>query len=125
MFRCLAILISLCVTPWVFAQPGGSMNLSSSSFPSGGNIPKKYTCDAEDNSPALAWDCAPQGTKSYALIADAPDAPVGTWTHWVLYDLPAATTSLPENVSKVDQPPTGGQQGRNDFRKMGYGGPCP
>ncbi|HKS75519.1 MAG TPA: YbhB/YbcL family Raf kinase inhibitor-like protein [Terriglobales bacterium] len=101
------------------------MNLTSSSFASGGNIPKKYTCDADDNSPALSWSGAPQGTKSFALIADDPDAPVGTWTHWLLYDLPATSTRLPENVSKVDEPPTGGRQGRNDFHKTGYGGPCP
>lgn len=101
------------------------MNLTSTSFASGGNIPKKYTCDADDNSPALSWSGAPQGTKSFALIADDPDAPVGTWTHWLLYDLPATTTSLPENVSKVEEPPIGGRQGRNDFRKTGYGGPCP
>lgn len=101
------------------------MHLTSTSFASGGNIPKKYTCDADDNSPALSWSGAPQGTKSFALIADDPDAPVGTWTHWLLYDLPATTTSLPENVSKVEEPPIGGRQGRNDFRKTGYGGPCP
>jgi hypothetical protein len=59
------------------------------------------------------------------LIADDPDAPVGTWTHWVLFNLPAHTTALPEGVTKVDEPPSGGRQGRNDFRKTGYGGPCP
>jgi Raf kinase inhibitor-like YbhB/YbcL family protein len=107
------------------AQTGGAMHLTSSSFSNGGSIPKKYTCDGSDASPALAWSGAPQGTQSFALIADDPDAPVGTWSHWVLYDLAATTTSLPENISKVEAPPTGGHQGRNDFRKTGYGGPCP
>ena len=101
------------------------MHLTSPSFSSGSTIPRKHTCDGSDVSPALAWSGAPQGTQSFALIADDPDAPVGTWSHWVLYDLPAGTTSLAENVSKVDAPPTGGRQGRNDFRKLGYGGPCP
>lgn len=101
------------------------MHLTSASFPNGGTIPRKHTCDGSDVSPALAWSGAPQGTQSFALIADDPDAPVGTWSHWVLYDLPAGTTSLPESVSKVDAPPGGGQQGKNDFGKTGYGGPCP
>ena len=101
------------------------MHLTSASFPNGGTIPRKHTCDGSDVSPALAWSGAPQGTASFALIADDPDAPVGTWSHWVFYDLPAGTTSLAENVNKVDAPPGGGQQGKNDFGKTGYGGPCP
>ena len=109
------------------AQGGRTMTLviSSPSFSSGGDIPKKHTCDAADVSPQLAWSGAPAGVRSFALIADDPDAPVGTWVHWVYYDLPASATGLPENVSKVDEPPTGGRQGRNDFRRIGYGGPCP
>jgi len=109
------------------AQGGRTMTLliSSPSFSSGGDIPKKHTCDAYDVSPQLAWSGAPAGVRSFALIADDPDAPVGTWVHWVYYDLPASATGLPENVSKVDEPPTGGRQGRNDFRRIGYGGPCP
>ncbi len=99
--------------------------ISSTSFPSGGDIPRKFTCDGADVSPELSWSDAPAGTKSFALIADDPDAPVGTWTHWVLYNLPPATSSLAEGVSKVDELPSGGRQGRNDFRKIGYGGPCP
>ena len=99
--------------------------ISSSSFPNDGEIPKKFTCDGADVSPELSWTRPPAETQSLALIADDPDAPVGTWTHWVLFDLPPDTTSLPENVSKVDELPHGGRQGRNDFRKIGYGGPCP
>lgn len=102
-----------------------SFTISSSDFDNGGLIPKKFTCDGADVSPELAWANAPQNTKSFALIADDPDAPAGTWTHWVIFDLPASAQGLPENVSKVDELPTGGRQGRNDFRKIGYGGPCP
>jgi len=99
--------------------------ISSPSFQNGGNIPKKFTCDGADASPELHWISPPGGAQSFALIADDPDAPVGTWTHWVLYDLPAQSASLPEGVAKVDELPTGGRQGRNDFRRIGYGGPCP
>ena len=102
-----------------------AFSLSSPSFPNGGDIPKKSTCDGADVSPALTWANPPAGTQTFALIADDPDAPVGTWTHWVLFDLPPATASLAENVSKADELPGGGRQGRNDFRKIGYGGPCP
>ena len=102
-----------------------AFTISSPSFHNGGQIPKKFTCDGADVSPGLQWGSPPSGTQSFALIADDPDAPVGTWTHWVLFDLPAQTTSLPEGVPKVDDPPTGGHQGRNDFRRIGYGGPCP
>lgn len=99
--------------------------ISSSSFSSGGEIPKKFSCDDADVSPELIWVGAPAGMGSFALIADDPDAPAGTWTHWVLFDLPAQTTELPEGVAKVDEVPTGGRQGRNDFGKIGYSGPCP
>jgi len=102
-----------------------AFTISSSSFSGGGAIPKSYTCDGADTSPELHWTAAPAGTQSFALIADDPDAPVGTWTHWVFFDLPAATTSLSEGVAKVDEVPSGGRQGRNDFRRIGYGGPCP
>lgn len=101
-----------------------SMQITSSAFSEGNPIPRKYTCDAEDASPPLAWSGVPAGTKSLALIADDPDAPVGTWVHWVIYNLPPTLNGLPEEVAKT---PTaeGGVQGINDFRKTGYGGPCP
>ena len=102
-----------------------TFSISSSSFSQSGEIPKKFTCDGADVSPDLSWAAPPAGTQSFALIADDPDAPAGTWTHWVLYDLPAQTTILSEGVSKVDEVPSGGRQGRNDFHKIGYGGPCP
>jgi Raf kinase inhibitor-like YbhB/YbcL family protein len=99
--------------------------ISSTSFQNGGDIPNKFTCDGSDVSPQLSWTNAPAGTKSFALISDDPDAPVGTWTHWILFDLPAQTTGLPEGLAKTDKIPSGGIQGRNDFHKIGYGGPCP
>ena len=102
-----------------------AFTISSTSFSSGGDIPRQFTCDGADVSPALRWSGAPAGVRSFALIADDPDAPVGTWTHWVLFDLPSQTSQLPEGVPKVDEVPSGGRQGRNDFRKIGYGGPCP
>ena len=102
-----------------------SFVLETKAFPKGGEIPSKYTCTGEDVSPALSWNGAPQGTKSFALIMEDPDAPSGAFTHWVVYDLAADAHQLPENVSKTDDLSGGGHQGRNDFRRPGYGGPCP
>lgn len=99
--------------------------LTSSAFEPGGMIPKPYTCDGFDVSPPLRWTDPPPGTKSFALICDDPDAPVGTWVHWVLYSLPPEIRELPEGVPPQPTLPGGGKQGRNDFRKIGYGGPCP
>ena len=99
--------------------------ISSPSFQDGKDIPKKFTCDGDDVSPALSWMDPPQGVKSFTLIADDPDAPRGTWTHWVLFDLPPSTSSLAEGVPKVGELANGGRQGFNDFPKIGYGGPCP
>jgi len=95
------------------------LQVSSPVFIEGGTIAKKFTCDAENVSPPLAWSGIPTDTQSQALIVDDPDAPGGTWVHWVLYDLPADTTSLAEGAMKI------GVEGVNDFRKPGYGGPCP
>jgi Raf kinase inhibitor-like YbhB/YbcL family protein len=105
--------------------PSMAFTISSPSFPNGGNIPRKFTCDGADISPELSWSHPPADAGSFALIADDPDAPAGTWTHWVIFDLPPATSALPEAVSKVDELPSGGRQGRNDFQRIGYGGPCP
>jgi Raf kinase inhibitor-like YbhB/YbcL family protein len=112
----------------VLGQTGGQkmdFTISSTAFQNGGDIPKKFTCDGADVSPQLAWRGTPPKTQSLALIADDPDAPAGTWTHWVLYDLPANIPELQENVNKVDSLDNEARQGRNDFRKLGYGGPCP
>jgi Raf kinase inhibitor-like YbhB/YbcL family protein len=106
-------------------NPTMSFKLTTSAFRAGGTIPKKHTCDGPDVSPGLAWADAPAGTASFSLIMDDPDAPVGTWVHWVLYDLPANAHELGENIPKQNDLPNGARQGRNDFRKIGYGGPCP
>ena len=102
-----------------------SFELTSTTFTGGGGIPKKHTCDGADVSPALKWNGAPAGTQSFALIADDPDAPIGTWTHWIIWNIPAKATALPEDVPKVGESGDGTRQGRNDFKRIGYGGPCP
>lgn len=102
-----------------------NFTLSSSSFTNGDVIPKKFTCDGADVSPQLSWASPPQNTKAFALIADDPDAPVGTWTHWVLYDLPGDARLLAENFAKTPELPDGSRQGKNDFGKIGFNGPCP
>lgn len=101
------------------------IKIKSTAFEEGGMIPKKYTCDDINISPPLAWTSVPNGTKSLALICDDPDAPMGTWVHWVLFNLPANIKELPENVPPQKTLANGAKQGMNDFRKIGYGGPCP
>jgi Raf kinase inhibitor-like YbhB/YbcL family protein len=102
-----------------------NMKLTSTAFQDGGMIPAKYTCDGTNVSPPLEWSGEPQTTKTLALICDDPDAPAKTWVHWVVFDLPAGRTSLPENVPPQDTIAGGGKQGTNDFKKIGFGGPCP
>jgi Raf kinase inhibitor-like YbhB/YbcL family protein len=102
-----------------------TMQLTSNAFQEGGAIPAKYTCDDKNVSPPLKWTGSPSGTKSLALIVDDPDAPVGTWVHWVVFDLPASTAELPEDLPKSQHLPGGAIQGINDFKHLGYGGPCP
>ncbi len=102
-----------------------SIQLTSTAFKEGEAIPKKYTCDGQDVSPSLSWTDLPAGAKSLALIADDPDAPAGTWVHWVLFNIPVSLRGLPEGVAKTATVPGVGVQGNNDFRKTGYGGPCP
>ena len=99
--------------------------VKSSAFGSGAEIPKQFTCVATDVSPALEWSGAPAKTGSFALIVDDPDAPAGTWVHWVLWNLPPSSHSLPQGVTKREQLDDGSHQGKNDFRRIGYNGPCP
>ncbi len=104
-----------------------SMSIASSAFAQNGSIPKQYTCEGKDISPPLAWIGAPAGTKSLILIVDDPDAPDPaaprrTWVHWVVYNLPAASTGLAEAVKAL---PPGTLEGLNDWQRTGYGGPCP
>ena len=102
-----------------------SFTMKSTAFAPGAEIPKKFTCEAADASPMLEWSGAPAKAASFALIMDDPDAPAGTWVHWVLWDLPANAHSLPEDVPRSEQLDSGARQGRNGFRKIGYNGPCP
>lgn len=102
-----------------------ALELVSSAFGPGEPIPVKYSCDGSDISPPLQWNTPPEGTRSFALIADDPDAPVGTWVHWVFYDLPAATQDLPEALPPDAALSGGGLHGENDWKRLGYGGPCP
>lgn len=103
--------------------------ISSPAFAEGGEIPAAFTCEGKDHSPALRWTGQPEATKSLVLIVDDPDAPDPkapqmTWVHWVLYNLPPGTEGLPEAVSSDGLPP-GTMEGRNDWKRTGYGGPCP
>jgi Raf kinase inhibitor-like YbhB/YbcL family protein len=100
------------------------MQLSSSAFSDGSTIPRRFTCDGEDLSPALAWSGAPAETLSYVLLCDDPDAPAGTWRHWAAYDIPADQKGLPEAAAQ-DRRRNDFKQAINDFQKPGYGGPCP
>jgi Raf kinase inhibitor-like YbhB/YbcL family protein len=111
------------------ADPAASFGLRSPSFADGAPIPIRHTCEGEDRSPALAWSGTPPGTRSLALVVDDPDAPDPkaprmTWVHWILYDLPPDAAGLPEGVARDTLPP-GTRQGVNDWKRTGWGGPCP
>ena len=97
-----------------------AFSLGSPDFTNGADIPKQFTCSGEDRSPALEWNGAPAGTKSFALIVDDPDAPVGMWVHWVVWNIDPATREIAE-----DSVPRAATQGKNDWKRNGYGGPCP
>ncbi len=101
------------------------MSIVATAFKHEGAIPKKHTCDGEDVSPALSWDPAPGRTQSLALIMDDPDAPMGTWIHWVLYNMPKDKKSLSEAIQPKSRFDDGSMHGNTDFRRPGYGGPCP
>ncbi len=101
------------------------MELSSSEFKEGSSIPSKYTCDNIDVSPPLEWSQVPAGVKTFALICDDPDAPGATWVHWVIFNIPGSLRELRENIPATETLQNGAKQGKNDFGKIGYGGPCP
>ena len=131
-FCLLVSLLFLCLLQGkgvVHSKVGGGkemdIEITSTAFAEGSMIPKRYTCDGEDVSPPLAWTGVPDGTKSLALICDDPDAPVGTWVHWVLFNIPADIKEVPTNVPPQKVIESGAKHGVNDFRKFGYGGPCP
>ena len=102
-----------------------NLELKTTAFRPGGVIPTQHTCSGADISPALSWNQPPTRTRSFVLIVDDPDAPAGTWVHWVVYNLPAAARQLPERIPSGDVVTGGGKQGVNDFSRHGYGGPCP
>lgn len=116
-------------TPSDESLPEGEQDMPfkviSDAFTQGEPIPQKYSCDGQDVSPPLQWDDVPQDTQSLALIADDPDAPVGIWVHWVLYNLPAGTRTLSEAIPPDISLPDGSRHGKNSWGRFGYGGPCP
>ena len=126
----LACVFILCMATFIQAEEGRKkMILTSPNFKQNGEIPKKHTCDGEDISPALTWSDLPEGTRSLALIVDDPDAPDPanpkmTWVHWVLYNMPPTAGSLSDNAGSADLP-EGTWEGLNDWKRTGYGGPCP
>jgi Raf kinase inhibitor-like YbhB/YbcL family protein len=102
-----------------------NFTLATPAFGSGAAIPDAYTCSGTDVSPVLSWTGEPASTASFALVMDDPDAPAGTWVHWVIWNVPRTTHLLPRNVMKSGTLPDGGMQGKNGFGKIGYNGPCP
>jgi Raf kinase inhibitor-like YbhB/YbcL family protein len=122
-------MIPLVIAAAVWEGATMTISLSSPVFGPNQNIPSRYTCEGDDVSPPLSWSGVPAGSKSLALIVDDPDAPDPkapkmTWVHWVLYDLPPSATGLPEGVKNKELPP-GTREGVNDWKRTGYGGPCP
>jgi len=132
-FYMLVLLACLCfikgTTDRVYIKTRGGVKMaiiiSSTAFTDGGMIPRDYTCDGKDISPPLAWTGVPEGTKSLAIICDDPDAPMGTWVHWVLFNIPATVNGLSQSIPPDKVLENGARHGINDFRKFGYGGPCP
>ena len=131
---CAALLSAIAMTACSRAEPVPAVDLevadlnievTSPAFGQGEPIAPTYTCDGEDWSPPLKWSAAPLGTKSITLIAHDPDAPGGTWVHWVLYDIPPNVTELQVSVPAQDVLPVGAKHGVNDFKRRDYGGPCP
>ncbi len=107
------------------APAASAWRIGSDTFADGGEIPREHTCDGADRSPRLRWETTPEGTQSLALIMHDPDAPSGDYTHWVLYDITPQTSELDPAAPPSAELPTGARQGRNDFGRLGYGGPCP
>jgi Raf kinase inhibitor-like YbhB/YbcL family protein len=125
---CLLAMLLLCGCAAGSSTTGGdvmTLSLKSPAFLDEGDIPQKHACDGADLSPALSWNDPPAGTQSFSLIMDDPDAPGSTWVHWVLFNVPKQVRALPEGVPKYPQLKDGSRHGRNDFKVLGYGGPCP
>lgn len=113
------------VSPTPTAEAVLPFAITSPAFVHETEIPLQYTCDGEDTSPPLEWSAPPSGAASLALIVDDPDAPMGTWVHWVIYNLPAEARGLPAGITPDAELPDGSRQGNNSWPKLGYGGPCP
>ncbi len=124
MKKFLLIMLSFLISSLTFFG-GNNMKFYTPAFLNGSNIPVKFTCKGEDISPQLIWESPPEGTKSFAIIVDDPDAPMGTWVHWVIYNIPEKIRSLQEKIPPISELENGALQGINDFRNFGYGGPCP
>jgi Raf kinase inhibitor-like YbhB/YbcL family protein len=116
------LLMSLLAVP--SASPGQTLSLASSAFENGAAIPERFTCSGSNRSPALEWKGIPSSTLSFALIVDDPDAPMGTFVHWVIYNISPATKQLPEGVA-ASAAVSNGEQGLNGRNEIGYTGPCP
>ena len=106
------------------AKKGAVLEVKSTAFGNAKSMSDKYTCDDVDVSPPLEWKDAPAVTKSFAIIFETPDAPTGNWVQWLIYDIPAEVTSLPQSVARTGQLDFGARQGKNDFDQLGYAGPC-
>lgn len=129
---CVTLLLLALAAPMITPAPQSKgrnqsmLQLTSTAFQTGSNIPSKFSCDDRNVSPELSWSGAPAGTKSFALLMHDPDAPVaGGYTHWLVYNLPASSAHIPENAPNQDRLPGGGLQGKNDSGTYGYTGPCP
>jgi Raf kinase inhibitor-like YbhB/YbcL family protein len=121
-----AIVLALSLFPFTAPATGSpTPRIASDAFEEGKSVPRKFTCDGADRSPPLHWEGAPEGTNALALVVDDPDAPSGTWTHWLLYNMPPATRALGEGIPTSATLGDGSRQGTNDFGKVGYSGPCP
>jgi Raf kinase inhibitor-like YbhB/YbcL family protein len=114
-----------CASVYGIFEKDTRIDLTSSAFEEGGMIPQRYGFSRENISPPLAWAKVPEGTRSIAIICDDPDAPAGTWVHWVIFNIPASAVGLSEGVSREDVLQDGATQGVNDFKKIGYDGPAP
>ena len=121
----MTIAITVVLLLLAVASPSVAFDLRSQAFSPNAAIPRTHSCDGPDRSPPLRWTDPPTGAKSYALVVEDPDAPSGTWVHWVLFGIPASTRQLPEGVPARETVAGTGTQGVNDFKKLGWGGPCP
>ncbi|MGZ3579032.1 MAG: YbhB/YbcL family Raf kinase inhibitor-like protein [Syntrophales bacterium] len=128
-----SVMIAMLLLPMMFVSCSGSggdakkvavLEVKSTGFGHAKSMSDKYTCDDVDISPPLEWKNAPAGTKSFAVICETPDAPTGNWVQWVIYDIPANMTNLPQAVAKTGELDFGAKQGKNDFDQVGYFGPC-